>query len=171
MYTHLCPHVHTCCIHKVSGAFLPTNGQGEQWASHSARAIGCLQQTNMVLYGEKLLREKTFRISRFCGYLRKFSLQNLGAWCLLAAPVRKVFYVKITNSRKFSPVKVSCYTICSVNCPNSYMDISYVHNYSSHTNTAWTEMLNGWPGLSNSSQWLLVATDRLIFKNLKMLFM
>lgn len=114
---------------------------------------------------------KLFRISRFCGYLRTFSLQNFGAWCLLAAPVRKVFYVKITNSRKFSPVKVSCYTICSVNCPNSYMDISYVHNYSSHTNTAWTEMLNGWPGLSNSSQWLLVATDRLIFKNLKMLFM
>ena len=60
MPVHTLMPVHICCTHKVSGAFLPTNGQGEQWASHSARAIGCLQQANMVLYGEKLLREKTF---------------------------------------------------------------------------------------------------------------
>ena len=164
--------VHTCCTHKVSGAFLPTNGQGEQWASHSARAIGCLQQANMVLYGEKLFEgENFFKFQGFVAVYESFLCKILGLGVFWVHQWEKFFYVKITNSRKFSPVKVSCYVICSVNCPNIYMDISYVHNYFSHTNTAWTEMLNGWPGLSNSSQWSLVATDRLIFKNLKVLFM
>ena len=47
---HMCTHIytHTYYIHKVLRAFLSTNGQGEQWASHSARGIGCLQQANMV---------------------------------------------------------------------------------------------------------------------------
>ena len=34
-----------------------------------------------VPYSGKLSREKTFVV---CGYLQKFSPQNLGAWCLLA---------------------------------------------------------------------------------------
>ena len=68
-----------------------------------------------VPYSRKLLREW---ISLFCGYLWKFSLWNLGAWspwCSTSKQSVKVFSVKIlffSNSRKFSPLKVSCYIVC-----------------------------------------------------------
>ena len=53
------------------------------------------------------------KLLRFCGYS-----QNLGAWHLLVAPAsnswkfspRKSFS---TNSQKFSPTKVSLYTVCN----------------------------------------------------------
>ena len=61
---------------------------------------------------------KLSRISQFCGYSRNFSLRNLGAWYPLARQKRaicaEVFSAKIvlfTNSRKFSPSKVSRYTL------------------------------------------------------------
>ena len=62
---------------------------------------------------------KLLQISRVCGYLWKFSLWNLRAWRPLAQQKRqsaKVFSAKIvffTNSRKFSPSKVSHYTVCT----------------------------------------------------------
>ena len=70
-----------------------------------------------ILYSGKLSREKLSRISRFCGYLRKFSLQNLGVWhlwCCKSEQSAKVFSAKIiffANLRKFSPSKVSCYMV------------------------------------------------------------
>ena len=60
---------------------------------------------------------KLSRISWFCGYLRKFSPQNLEVWhlwCCKSEQSVKVFSAKIvffTNSRKFSPSKVSCYMV------------------------------------------------------------
>ena len=62
-----------------------------------------------VLYGGKFLKEKLSQIL-------KFSLQNVGAWHLLAAPVSnpQEFPAKIlvsTNSQKFSPTKVSRYMV------------------------------------------------------------
>ena len=58
-------------------------------------------------------------ISQFCGYPRKFSLQNLGACCPLArheGSICKSFLCKnrfffFANSLKFSPSKVSNYTV------------------------------------------------------------
>ena len=64
---------------------------------------------------------KLSQISRFCGYLRKFPQQNLGVWCPLARhkrAIRESFLhenVFFTNSRKFSPSKVSRYTVCTEN--------------------------------------------------------
>ena len=60
---------------------------------------------------------KLSQMLRFCGYLRKFSLRSLGAWVLWRSKNEqsaKVFSAKIvffTNSRKFSLLKVSCYTV------------------------------------------------------------
>ena len=42
---------------------------------------------------------KLSRISRFCGYLRRFSLRNLGAWASFGA-------TKVSNLQKFSPWKL-----------------------------------------------------------------
>ena len=63
-------------------------------------------------------RGENFReILQLCGYLRKFSPRNLGAWCLLARQKRAIcesFLCKnlfFTNPRKFSPLKVSRYTV------------------------------------------------------------
>ena len=63
---------------------------------------------------------KLSQISRFCGYSQRFSPQNLGVWhlwrCKSEQPA-KVFSTKIvffTNSRKFSPSKVSRYTVISM---------------------------------------------------------
>ena len=72
-----------------------------------------------VPYSGKLSREKTLnsRILRFCCYSRKFSLRNLGAWHPwhgTSEQSAKVFSTKIvffTNSRKFSPSKVSRCTV------------------------------------------------------------
>ena len=53
---------------------------------------------------------KLSRISQFCGYPRKFSLQNLGAWSPLAQHKWTVFSAKIiffTNREKFSSLKFS----------------------------------------------------------------
>ena len=75
--------------------------------------------SNQFPYSRKLSREKLSRISRFCGYLWKFSPWNLRAWHPLAQQKRqsaKVFSAKIvffTNSRKFSSSKVSRYTVCT----------------------------------------------------------
>ena len=99
---------------------------------------------NLLLWEKQLLftfgnfrGRKLPRISRFCGYLRKFSLQNLGAWHQLMRQKRaicesflckiwgqnlhdkskqsaKVFTMEIvffTTSRKFSPSKFSRYTV------------------------------------------------------------
>ena len=60
---------------------------------------------------------KPSRISRFCGCSRKFSLQNLGVWQLLARHKQAISESFLhenhifTNSRKFSPSKVSHYTV------------------------------------------------------------
>ena len=59
---------------------------------------------------------KLSRILQFCGCLRKFSPWNLGAWYPLVAPVGNLrkFYPRksfSTNSWKFSPTKVSRYTV------------------------------------------------------------
>ena len=59
------------------------------------------------IYGSNILRysiqgnfwgSKLLRISKFYGYLCKFSPQNLWLWCLLMAPV--------SNLQKFSPWKL-----------------------------------------------------------------
>ena len=62
-------------------------------------------------------------ISLFCGYLRKFSPQNLVAWHPLAwqkRAIRENFSAKIvffTNLWKFSPLKVFRYTcMLNANC-------------------------------------------------------
>ena len=61
---------------------------------------------------ENFRGRKLSRISRFCGYLEKFSSWNLGAWHPLAAQAsnsRKFFSVKSVfpaNLWKFSPSKV-----------------------------------------------------------------
>ena len=68
---------------------------------------------------ENFQGRKLSQILQFCDYSRKFSLQNLGAWCPLAQQKRGIhksfLYAKIrvffTNSQKFSPSKVSRYTI------------------------------------------------------------
>ena len=64
------------------------------------------------------LRErKLLRISRFCGYLRKFLREIWGRgilWHSTSDQSAKVFSAKIvifTNSRKFSPSKVSRYMV------------------------------------------------------------
>ena len=68
-------------------------------------------------YNGKLWGRKLSRILRLCGYSRKFSPRNLGAWRPLAQQkwaIRKVFSAKIiffTNSQKFSPSKVSRYMV------------------------------------------------------------
>ena len=60
---------------------------------------------------ENFRGRKLSRISRFCGYSRKFSLQNLGVWhlwCCKSEQSAKVFSAKIvlfTNPQKFSPSK------------------------------------------------------------------
>ena len=70
-----------------------------------------------VLYSGKLLREKISQISQFCGYLQKFSPQNLGRgvlWHGISEQSTKVVSAKIilfTNPQKFSPSKVSLYTV------------------------------------------------------------
>ena len=67
---------------------------------------------------------KLARILQFCGYLQKFSPQNLEVWhlwCCKSKQSVKVFSAKIvffTISQKFSPSKVSCYMvsfICELN--------------------------------------------------------
>ena len=66
---------------------------------------------------ENFQGRKLSRILRFCAYSRKFSLQNLGAWCPLARHERAIcesFLCKkriFTNLQKFSPSKVSRYTV------------------------------------------------------------
>ena len=80
---------------------------------------------------EKLWGRKISQISRFCGYLQKFSPWNLGAWCPLARQkqaIRGSFLreslkiIFFTNLWLFSPAKVSHYTvlICEI-------DINTVH--------------------------------------------
>ena len=58
---------------------------------------------------ENFRGRKLLQISRFCGYTRKFSPQNLGRGVLWRCKMSKnrIF----TNSWKFSPSKVSCYTV------------------------------------------------------------
>ena len=57
--------------------------------SHTRRAqsnlVGERRETYCIIhvhlpYSGKLSREKTFKISQFCGYSQKFSPQNLGTW-------------------------------------------------------------------------------------------
>ena len=67
----------------------------------------------VIPYSVELLREKLVWILRFCGYLWKFSKQNLRVWYLLAAPASnlwKVFLIS-TNLQNFSPTKVSQYAV------------------------------------------------------------
>ena len=71
------------------------------------------------------------RILRFCGYMRKFSLQNLGRgilWHGKSEQSAKVFSVKIvffTDLRKFSPSKVSHYV---VTCPLQHTQHTHTHS-------------------------------------------
>ena len=66
---------------------------------------------------ENFRGRKLLRISRFCGYTQKFSPRNLGrgiVWHSKSDQSTKVFSTKnvfFTNSRKFSPSKVSRYTV------------------------------------------------------------
>ena len=55
------------------------------------------------MYSRNFQGRKLSRISRSCGYSRKFSLQSLEAWHLLPAPA--------SNLQKFSFSKVSRYVI------------------------------------------------------------
>ena len=67
----------------------------------------------------KLSREKTFANFAVLGYTCKFSPQNLGRgvlWCDKSEQSPKVFSMKMsffTNLRKFSPSRVSRYTVIS----------------------------------------------------------
>ena len=76
---------------------------------------------------------KLLQILRFCGYLWKFSPRNLGAGRPLVRHKRTIhenFFVKIvffTNSWKFSPSKVSCYTVSCVACTCWEMPASLYH--------------------------------------------
>ena len=65
-----------------------------------------------VPYSEKLLRRKLSRILRFCGYMKKFSLQNLGCDILRRSKSKQsAKIVFFTNSGNFSPSKVSRYMV------------------------------------------------------------
>lgn len=56
-------------------------------------AYSCVEKKNCdIPYSEKLSRQKTFTILRFCGFLQNFSLQNLGGWHPLAAPASNLFF-------------------------------------------------------------------------------
>ena len=66
---------------------------------------------------------KLLQISQFCGYLWKFSPQNFGRcflWCGKSEQAAKVLSTKIiffSNLHKFSPSKVSLYTVpCFISC-------------------------------------------------------
>ena len=73
-----------------------------------------------------LCSRKLSRISQFCGYPQKLSPWNLGVWHPLALQkwvFRESFLREIvffTNSRKFSPSKVSCYMV-SHTCHGGYI--------------------------------------------------
>ena len=74
--------------------------------------------TLIILYSGKLLREKTLWISWFCGYMRKFSLRNLGRdvlWRRKSEQSAKVFSAKIV----FSP-------ICESFLPQKFSAIRYI---------------------------------------------
>ena len=88
---------------------------------------------------------KLSRILRFCGYSRKFSPRNLGheiLWCGKSEQSAKVFSAKIvffTNSQKFSPSKVSRYTVCCASiCMCVYVRVyETLHKPSNVINDAW----------------------------------
>ena len=86
-------------------------------------------------YNGKFQGRNHLRISRFCGYMQKFSPRNLGRgilWCCKSEQSAKVFSAKFgawhplvlqkraicesflhenCNLQNFSPSKVSCYTV------------------------------------------------------------
>ena len=70
------------------------------------------------------------RISQFCGYSRKFSPQNLGAWRPLAREQSaKVFSTKIvlfTSPQKFSPSKVFRCTVRNRILFDFYLSLPHV---------------------------------------------
>ena len=58
----------------------------------------CVCDTGLYLVVENFRGRKFSQISQFCGYTRKFSLQNLGRGVL--------WHCKASNPRKFSPRKL-----------------------------------------------------------------
>ena len=95
--------------------------QPAQWFCATTSVLGiCMHfcQINFRIAGNFRGRKRSW-ISRFCGYLWKFSPWNLRAWRPLAQQKRqsaKVLSTKIvffTNSQKFSSSKVSRYTVCT----------------------------------------------------------
>ena len=58
---------------------------------------------------------KLLQISQFCGYLWKFSLQNLGAWHPLVWQKSVICRSFLHENRIFHQfTKVSCYTVCKI---------------------------------------------------------
>ena len=86
--------------------------------------------TNTYRIAENFRGRKLVRISWFCGYTRKFCPRNLGRgvlWHGKSEQSTKVFSAKIiffTNSRRFSPSKVSRYMVHFV-CPYGEDYITY----------------------------------------------
>ena len=105
--------------------------------------LTCLT-SSLLLYSGGFRGRELSRISWFCGFLWKFSSQNLGAWRPLAW--HEVFSTKIvffTNTRKFPPPsKVSHYTIVLCwhkqsknNCSRVCHASRHIHHCTWHTLT------------------------------------
>ena len=132
-------------------------------AIFKGKTVSTLFRTAENFRGRKLLR-----ISRFCGYTqnffcklwgvvsfgkakvcnpRKFSLRKI-----VFSPIRESFLCEnciFTNSRKFSPSKVSRYMVCTVLSSSSYT-FTYMHMHTFFPNThnpcsftAWSTACHG----------------------------
>jgi len=90
---------------------------------------------DVILYSGNFWGRKLSRISRFCGYLGKFSLPNLGAWCPLARheqsthesflPKNRIFhqFAEVFSLKIFQLYGSS--TCCSpVMCAKHYLQLS-----------------------------------------------
>ena len=118
-----------------------------------------LQRQNCKCYVQdsgKLSREKTFANFAVLWLYAKFFPANFGAWCPLArqkCAIPESFLCEnriFTNSRKFSPSKVSRYTVCTVLSSSSYAFILHMHMHAFFPNThnpcsftAWSTACHG----------------------------
>ena len=80
----------------------------DAWNS-SKEALHIKTYTDIYRIAENFRGRKLSRISWFCGYTRNLGCSVL--WRGKSKQSAKVFTAKITNSRKFSPSKVSRYTV------------------------------------------------------------
>ena len=102
-------------------------GEEERGERTVTSAICGIHVSANIPYSGKLSREKTFaNFAVLWQFVKVFSMK-FGAWCSLVRPKRacmKVFSAKIvffTNSRKFSPSKVSCYTVSWQACKRHWI--------------------------------------------------